>query len=196
MIGPALFVATLAFLTIVQHEFVISIGWEPWSDPGGAWPSGLALGPYGWIMSLSFAVSGAFDGLRRRPPPRRPGRTEDRPGSSRHLWCGDGVHGLRDRPDHTRRPEERSWPFHDIAFVVFALSFLASLLFLWRRFTKDGAWRFHARHTLATGLVATICLFIPGVAYYLFIAVLLVWFHATAIRLWQITRVIHPATQT
>lgn len=26
--------------------------------PAGAWPSGLALGPYGWVQILNFVVSG------------------------------------------------------------------------------------------------------------------------------------------
>ena len=66
------------------------------------------------------------------------------------------------------------------------LALLASLFFLWRRFREDALWRGHAHYTLATGVIATLLLFLPGVAYYLFIAVVLVWFEVIAIRLWRL----------
>ncbi len=37
---------------------MLGIGWEPIEDPAGAWPSGLALGPYGRVQVLGFFVSG------------------------------------------------------------------------------------------------------------------------------------------
>ncbi len=58
MVGPALFALVTVALTVAQYDFMIEIGWRPVADPAGAWPSGLALGPYGWAQSLSFAVSG------------------------------------------------------------------------------------------------------------------------------------------
>lgn len=47
---------------------------------------------------------------------------------------------------------------------------------------EDRLWRGQARYTLATGLVASACLLLPGVAYYLFLAAVLAWFEATAIK--------------
>jgi hypothetical protein len=35
-------------------------------------------------------------------------------------------------------------------------------------------------------MIATLLLLLPGVAYYLFIAVVLVWLEATALRLWRL----------
>src|ERR671938_722543 len=58
MAGPALFALVVVTLTIAQFGFMAGIGWRPIADPAGAWPSGLALGPYGWAQSLNFAVSG------------------------------------------------------------------------------------------------------------------------------------------
>ena len=53
-------------------------------------------------------------------------------------------------------------------------------------FGEDAQWRCHARYTLASGVIATLSLFLPGVAYYVFIAVVIVWFEVTAIRLWRL----------
>jgi hypothetical protein len=36
-------------------------------------------------------------------------------------------------------------------------------------------------------MIATPLLLLPGVAYYLFIVVVLVWFEATALRLWYLS---------
>ena len=77
---------------------------------------------------------------------------------------------------------------HDLAFALFVLSLLSALFFLWRSLRRDTPWRGHARYTLATGVIATLLLSLPGVAYYLFIAVILAWMEVTAIQLWRFSR--------
>ena len=47
MVGPALFATVLLALSALEYDFMLGIGWRPAEDPAGAWPSGLALGPYG-----------------------------------------------------------------------------------------------------------------------------------------------------
>ena len=76
---------------------------------------------------------------------------------------------------------------HDLAFGLFVLVLLPSFFFLWRRFRGDAAWRGHARYTLATRVVATLSIFLPSVAHYLFLAVVLAWMEVTAIRLWRLS---------
>jgi hypothetical protein len=58
MVGPALFAAVLAALTVIQFEFMVGIGWRPLRDPAGAWPSGLGLGRHGWALNAGFVFSG------------------------------------------------------------------------------------------------------------------------------------------
>ena len=58
MAGPVLFVGVLVVLTVVQYDFMLRIGWQPLEDPAGAWPSGLALGPYGWVQISNFCGGG------------------------------------------------------------------------------------------------------------------------------------------
>jgi len=50
---------------------------------------------------------------------------------------------------------------------------------------EDRLWRGHARYTFVTAVLAMGLLFLPGVAYYLFLVVVLVWFAVSAIKLWR-----------
>ncbi|HEX8260829.1 MAG TPA: hypothetical protein VF558_11105, partial [Rubrobacteraceae bacterium] len=59
---------------------------------------------------------------------------------------------------------------------------------LWRLMREDCLWRGYARYTLVTAVLAMVLLFLPGVAYYLFLVVVLVWFGATAVKLRSATR--------
>src|SRR5919107_690926 len=56
--GPVLFGSVLFALSVLEHDFMIGIGWHPLANPAGAWPSGLTLGPYGLVQVVSFVVSG------------------------------------------------------------------------------------------------------------------------------------------
>src|SRR5690606_20288348 len=59
ILGPVLFAAVLTGLTIAQADFLRMLGWHP-LGPVIDWPSGLALGPYGWLMTLTFFVCGGM----------------------------------------------------------------------------------------------------------------------------------------
>jgi len=190
ILGASLFAATLVSLTAAQYGFMVGIGWRPLSDPGGAWPSGLSLGPHGWMMNASFVASGASlmafaVGLRRAV------WGGAKTGSALLSISGLAMAMMAFETDPILREAPRSFHgwIHDVSFAVFAMSFLASTFFLWREFDKDPTWKPHARHTLATGLIAVVCLVLPGVAYYLFVAILLAWIFATAMKLWRITDV-------
>src|SRR5919112_2599812 len=58
MMGPALFGSVLLTLSALEYDFMLGIGWRPVADPAGAWPSGLALGPYGPAQVANFVASG------------------------------------------------------------------------------------------------------------------------------------------
>lgn len=188
MIGPFLFVTVLALLSALEYDFMLGIGWRPVADPAGAWPSGLALGPYGAVQVANFVVSGlllAFFaiGLHR-------GATDGRGspfGPALLFVAGAAMALMGFETDPIRRSGPRSLHglIHDVAFLIFVVAFLAALFCLWRRFEADASWLGHARYTLATGILAVLLLFLPGVAYYLFILTLLGWIEATAIRLWR-----------
>jgi uncharacterized protein DUF998 len=186
MVGPVLFATTLLALTLVQYDFMLGIGWQPLGYPAGAWPSGLALGPYGWAQTLNFILSGILlalfaTGLHLGATDGRGSRT----GPALLFVAGAAIALMGFETDPILRTGPRTLPglIHDLAFVLFVLALLPAFFFLWRRFREDPAWRGHARCTLATGMIAPLSLPLPGVAYYLFIAVVLVWFEVTAVKL-------------
>ncbi len=190
MVGPALFASVLLALTAVQYRFMLRIGWRPLDDPANAWPSGLSLGPYGAVQTASFVVSGILlmlfaVGLHLGAMGGRGSRV----GPALLFAAGAAMALMGFETDPIRRTGPRTlhgW-VHDVAFVLFVLALLPSFFFLWRRFKQDPSWRGYGRYSLVTGLVAALMLSLPGVAYYLFLAVVLVWISATGARLWKIT---------
>ena len=190
MAGPVIFVSVLVVLTAVQYDFMVGIGWRPLGDPAGAWPSGLALGPYGWVQILNFVISGLLlsifaVGLHFGVTDVRGSRV----GPILLFVAGIAMALMGFETDPIRRTTPRTlhgW-IHDLAFVLFALALLSALFFLWWRLRKDRLWRNHARYTLATGILATLLLATPGVAYYLFVGVVLLWICTTGARLWRNT---------
>jgi hypothetical protein len=187
-IGPVLFGSVLIALSVLEYDFMLGIGWHPVTDPADAWPSGLALGSYGFAQVANFVVSGlllAFFSLGLHlgtkdghGPPLGPAFL---------FVAGTAMMLLGFETDPIRRIGPRSLHglIHDAAFVIFVLAFLTALFSLWRKFEAYPCWRGHARFTLATGMLAVPLLLLAGVAYYLFIVVLLAWIEVTAIRLWR-----------
>jgi uncharacterized protein DUF998 len=190
MMGPALFGSVLLALSALEYDFMLGIGWRPVVDPAGAWPSGLALGPYGPAQVANFVVSGlllAFFALGLHL-----GATNGRGspfGSTLLFVAGTAMALMGFETDPIRRIGPRSLHslIHDAAYVIFVLAFLGALFSLWRRFETDPHWQGHAIYTLATGILAVLLLWLPGVAYYLFLVTLLVWIEVSAIRLWRST---------
>ncbi len=190
MAGPILFGTILVVLTVVQYDFMVEIGWQHLGDPAGAWPSGLALGPYGWIQVLNFVVSGLLLMLLAVGLHTGVDGRGARVGPVLLLIAGAAMAlmGFETDPIFREGPRTLHGCIHDSAFALFVLALLPSLFFLWRRFRKDAPWRNHARYTLVTGVIAALLISLPGVTYYLFVVVVLVWMEATAIRLWQLSR--------
>ena len=189
MVGPVLFAATLLALTVLQYDFMLGMGWQPLADPAGAWPSGLALGPHGWAQNASFVLSGTLLALFAA------GLHLGARGGS---WIGPALlclagaamalMGFETDPIQSTGPQTLHNLIHDLAFALFVLALLTSFFFLWQRFGEDAQWRCHARYTLASGVIATLSLFLPGVAYYVFIAVVIVWISTTGVKLWRTTQ--------
>ncbi len=184
MAGPGLFGTVLTTLTVLQRDFMLEIGWEPLKDPSGAWPSGLSLGPYGWAQNLNFVLSGALIAIFAVGLDRSlKGGSRAGPALLSVAAVAMALLAFETDPLDRTGPRTLHNFIHDAAFVLFVLSLLPALFLLWCRMRKDPFWRGHARYTLATALVASACLVLPGVAYYLFLAAVLAWFEATAIKL-------------
>ena len=165
---------------------MLRIGWRPVTDPASAWPSGLALGPYGVVQVANFVASGlllAFFAIGLHL-----GATSGRgsplgPALLFAAVTAMALMGFETDPIRRIGPRSSHGLIHDTAFVVFVVAFLAAHFSLWRRFGADPRWWSQARYTLVTGILAVLLLSLPGVAYYLFIATLLIWIEVTAVRL-------------
>lgn len=186
MVGPVLFGTVLLALTALEYDFMLGIGWHPVTDPADAWPSGLALGPYGSIQVANFVVSGILlmlfaPGLHLGTTNGRASRTG--PGLLFVSGMAMAMMGFETDPILRVGPRTLHGLIHDVAFVLFVGAMLSAVFLLWRRFETEPRWRYHSRYTLATGVLAILFLLLPGVAYYLFILTLLAWIERTAIRL-------------
>jgi Protein of unknown function (DUF998) len=190
MIGPILFGTVLLALSALEYDFMLGIGWHPLTDPAGAWPSGLALAHYGPVQVANFVVSGlllAFFSLGLHLGTKEGHGPPLGPAFLFVAGVAMALMGFETDPIRRVGPRSLHGLIHDAAFVIFVLAFLAALCSLWRRFEADPRWRGHARYTLATGILAVLLLFLPGVAYYLFIVTMLTWIEVTAIRLWRLS---------
>src|SRR5215207_8668885 len=187
MLGPLIFVTILLALTSLQYDFMLEIGWRPLADPADAWPSGLALGPYGLLQDASFVASGLLLMLFAAGLHLAVGDTRG-PGAGPALLfvAGTAMALMAFETDPIQRIGPRSLHglVHDAAFVFFVMVMLAALVSLSRGFGNHLQWRGHAHYTLVTGVIAVLLLLSPGVAYYLFILTLLTWIFVTALRLW------------
>ncbi len=190
MVGPVLFGTVLLALSAVEYDFMLGIGWRPVVNPAGAWPSGLALGPYGSAQVANFVVSGlllAFFALGLHLGATNGYGSPLGPALLFMAGTTMALMGFETDPIRRAGPRSLHGLIHDVAFVIFVLAFLAALFSLWRRLEADPRWRGHGRYTVATGILAVLLLMLPGVAYYLFIVTLLAWIEATAIRLWRLS---------
>ena len=76
--GP-LFLAVVLVLTLVELDFMHGLGWRFTADDDVPWPSGLALGEYGAVQVVNFALTATLlavfaRGFRHELPASRAGR--------------------------------------------------------------------------------------------------------------------------
>lgn len=189
MITPLCFGGVIIGLTLLQYEFLRGLRWHPLTAPTTDWPSGLALGPYGWLMVATFIASGLLligfaagmaqslgAGLRLGP--------------GLLMLAGLAMLLLAFKTDPTFVPTPRTLGglIHDLAFGLLGLSLLPALFALADHFRRDAYWRGHAAYTLLTGLLVVPAFLLRGVGFYLFLLAVLLWFELTAIRLWRLAQ--------
>jgi len=189
MVGPVVFALVAVFLTFAQYGFMVGLGWKPLAASDVPWPSGLALGPLGWLQVFNFAFFGltliffALD-LHRGVASR-----------GRLSWAGPAllvVSGVAlvlaaFKTDAHLMDGPRTWhgAIHLLAFILLVLSFLLALFFWWRRLRRDPRWRGYALYTLITAIVYIVLLFASTWqwGFYLFLGVVLAWVEVMAIHL-------------
>lgn len=193
MIGPAMFALIIVVLTLVQYDFMVELGWHPIRSSDVPWPSGLALGPLGWVQVANFVLFGlmlvAFAvGLHRGVA--RGGRGSS-VGPALLVLAGAAMvlAGFKTDPDISGGPQTWHGLIHGLAYLLFVFSLLPSFFFLWWRLRRDPLWRGYGLYTLITGIMYVLLFFRPEpVAFYLFLALILVWIEVVAIRLRSVVR--------
>ena len=193
ILGPILFAVVLGTLTILEYDFMLSLGWRPLEPLD--WPSGLALGPYGWVMTLTFLISGLMMtlfayGLRLSLPRSR--------WTSLSTWllsiAGLGMVGLTFTTDPTIRTTPHTWHglLHDSFFVLLGLTFMPAMILLGVAFRKDPHWENLATYTWVTVALAVPTFWLKGLAFYVFLLAALIWCEVIAFRLKSVANYIVP----
>ena len=188
IIGLALFGFVLITLTILKYDFLLTLGWHPLKAPTFDWPSGLALGAYGWIMTLTFILSGLMltifaSGLRLSLPSSRLTFFS----TSTLALAGLALAGLAFTTDPTNRSTPATWHgrLHDLSFVLLGVTLMPSMIMLGFAFRHDEYWRSLSNYTWLTVAFAGPAFGLKGAAFYVFLLTVLVWCEVVAVRLHQ-----------
>ena len=187
MVGPFLLGGVVAVLTLLERDFMTSIGWRLGAPLD--WPSGLALGPYGWMLTLTFILCGLLimvfaAGLRLDLPRTRLATVS--------IWflvlAGIGMIGLVSPTDRTMDRPLRTWHglLHDSSFVVIGLTLMPAMILLGFVFRDDERWKDLSLYTWITVALAIPTFWLKGFAFYFFLLAILVWCEVMAFRLWSI----------
>ena len=167
MIGPALFALIVVVLTVAQYGFMVDLGWEVLNFI----LFGLAL--------MVFAV-----GLHRGVAARVRGSVI---GPVLLVVAGVALVLSAFKTDPSLSGSPQSWHglIHGLAFLLLVLSLLFSFLLLWWRLRRDPLWGGYDLYTIITAVVYVVLFFVSASqwAFYLFLAVVLVWVEVMAIRL-------------
>lgn len=186
IVGPVLFGGVLVILTLIEYDFMRSLGWEPLGLSNTDWPSGLALGPYGYVMTGAFLINGLFVeffaiGLLRALPSTRTSRAA----AILLLLAGAAMMGLASTTDHNIRAPLATLHgrIHDGCFAAVGMTLFPSMLLFGWVFRGIPAWRSLSTYTWVTAVLAVPTFAIKGAAFYVFLAGVLAWTITVARRL-------------
>lgn len=184
--GPLIFGLVVAGLSVVDYDFMRGLGWHPIAAPTFDWPSGLALGPHGALMTLAFALGGA--GLALLALGAWAALRAGWPGmaaSGLLFVAGLAMMALASPTDPTLTTRVATLPgrIHDLAFVALGVSLFPAMVLFGLAFRRDPAWRPLSPYTWATVALAAPAFALKGAAFYLFLAAVLIWVEVVAGRL-------------
>lgn len=181
MIGPLLFALVVAGLTIAEADFMRTLGWDPFGTVLD-WPSGLVLGPYGWLMTVTFPVAGAAMiffacGLQFA--------LKEKFGTTLMMLAGFALIGLVFTTDPTLGSTSRTWHgiLHDAFFTLLGLTLMPSMLVLGFGFRRYEEWKDLAIYTWIIVALAIPTFWLKGAAFYVFLLAILAWSEIIAGRL-------------
>ena len=186
LFGPILFALVLIMLTIIQYDFMLSLGWDPINAPTFDWPSGLALGKYGFVMTATFIVCGLlmFTFGIRLYLDLRPALSSQT-GSALLALSGLALAGLAFTTDPTIRTTPATWHgrLHDFSFVLLGFTLFPAMIILGFAFRNDERWHNLSLYTWLTLTFAIPAFVLKGASFYVFLFAILLWNEVTAWRL-------------
>lgn len=181
IIGPTVFAVMVTGLTFAEASFMRSIGWQPFGNVLD-WPSGLAMGPYGWLMTINFLVCGALMaffayGLKLA--------LQEKIATTLLMLAGFAMMGLVFTTDPTIRSYPKTWHgfLHDGFFAVLGVMLMSGMLLLGRVFQKNEHWKNLSIYTWATLALVIPTFWLKGPWFYLFLSAILIWSEIIAFRL-------------
>jgi hypothetical protein len=181
MAGPLLLAVVIMGLTIAQADFMRTLGWNP-LGPVIDWPSGLALGPYGWLMTATFFISGGMlaffaYGLRLA--------LNEKLATTLLMLAGFAMMGLIFATDPTLTSTSRTWHglLHDSFFALLGLTLMPGILLLGRAFQRNERWKSLTLYTWGTLVLVVPTFWLKGLAFYIFLLAILTWILVIAARL-------------
>lgn len=59
-LAPAGLALVLLVLSLSERDYLRAIGWSPVRRTRTEWPSVLALGPHGWVLTIAFVAAGVL----------------------------------------------------------------------------------------------------------------------------------------
>ena len=176
MIGPALFALIVVVLTVAQYGFMVDLGWDPIGASDVPWPSGLALGPLGWLQVVNFILLGLAlmvfaVGLHRGVAARVRGSVIG-PVFLVAAAVALVLSAFKTDPSLSGGPQSWHGLIHGLAFMLLVLSLLLSFLMLWWRLRRDPLWRGYDLYTIITAVLYVVFFLSASQwAFYLFLAV-------------------------
>jgi hypothetical protein len=186
LFGPIIFAIVLIVLTIVQYDFMRGLGWHPINDPTFDWPSGLALGPYGIVMTATFIISGLLIALLalRLKADLKPALTSQT-GSALLVLAGLFLASLAFTTDPTIRSTPATWHgrLHDLSFVLLGLSLFPAMIMLGFAFRQNESCKSFSLYTGLTVAFAIPAFILKGAAFYIFLFAILFWIETLAWKL-------------
>ena len=181
VIGPLVFAFMVTGLTFAESDFMRSIGWDPFGNVLD-WPSGLALGPYGWLMTITFFVCGTMMaffayGLKLA--------LQEKIATILLMFAGFAMMGLIFTTDPTIRSTPKTWHgiLHDSFFAVLGVMLISGMLLLGRVFQRNEHWKSLSIYTWGTLALVVPTFWLKGLWFYLFLSAILIWNEVIAFRL-------------
>lgn len=186
LLGPIIFTIVLITLTFVQYDFMRGLGWHPINDPTFDWPSGLALGPYGIVMTATFIISGLLIAILaiRLKADLKPVPTSQA-GSALLALSGLALATLAFTTDPTIRETPATWHgrLHDLSFILLGLALFPSMIVLGFSFHQNESWKRFSLYTWLTVAFAIPAFILKGAAFYVFLFAILFWMETLAWKL-------------